>query len=404
MPTKTTNYNLIKPEQDEFYDIAVPNANMDKIDGALKTLQDAINTGVNEQEIAVIRGELAAHMADEVKHISAAQRTAWNAKLNASDLKDASTTQKGIVQLNNTVTSTSTVQAATANAVKTAYDRAESAFQSASSGKLVVRDAITGKGGTVAGGNAPSFQQLADGVNDLASKNDIGEITNIIAPFNTAIMGSGISYAGWAYTSDGFRYGLVPIYGSTVNLRKFNGAGTMVSNIVIPDLLHATFLWVNFKKDYIVIAKHDGATGNGNRTFSIRFYSYNLVLLGESLYYKPAGNPSNQNPIACSDEKDSALVGYVYGSESNNYGIRAINASGTVTQTVVSGFERPFTSGLWQLRDNLFHYSYNDSYGGLTYAALYRYNKRTGTWIYGSTGYNDHMGSITSIYRAFTLV
>lgn len=55
---------------------------------------------------------------------------------------DASTTLKGIVQLNNSVTSTSTAQAATANAVKTAMDRANEAFQSADSGKLAISSAI----------------------------------------------------------------------------------------------------------------------------------------------------------------------------------------------------------------------------------------------------------------------
>jgi phage-related tail fiber protein len=38
-------------------------------------------------------------------------------------LKDASTDQKGIVQLNNTLTSTSTTEAATANTVKLLNDR-----------------------------------------------------------------------------------------------------------------------------------------------------------------------------------------------------------------------------------------------------------------------------------------
>ena len=46
------------------------------------------------------------------------------AQLSVSTPPDASTTRKGIVQLNDTVTSTSTTQAATANAVKQAYDEA----------------------------------------------------------------------------------------------------------------------------------------------------------------------------------------------------------------------------------------------------------------------------------------
>lgn len=49
------------------------------------------------------------------------------------NLPNASTSAKGIVQLNNTVTSTSTTEAATANAVKTAYDKAASAASDAAS-------------------------------------------------------------------------------------------------------------------------------------------------------------------------------------------------------------------------------------------------------------------------------
>lgn len=41
MSTKTTNYDLTKPGIDEAYDIAIPNANMDTIDAALKANHDA---------------------------------------------------------------------------------------------------------------------------------------------------------------------------------------------------------------------------------------------------------------------------------------------------------------------------------------------------------------------------
>lgn len=49
----------------------------------------------------------------------------------------ASTSKAGIVQLNNTVTSTSTTQAATANAVKIAYDKAISALNALPVGSLI---------------------------------------------------------------------------------------------------------------------------------------------------------------------------------------------------------------------------------------------------------------------------
>ena len=57
----------------------------------------------------------------------------------------ASTTASGVVQLNNTVTSTSTTQAATANAVKTAYDAAQ-----AVSPVLAFLDSLTFNGSTTA--------------------------------------------------------------------------------------------------------------------------------------------------------------------------------------------------------------------------------------------------------------
>ncbi|WP_252216116.1 tail fiber protein [Clostridium sp. VAP41] len=68
-------------------------------------------------------------------------------KVDNIKIADGTTTQKGIVQLNNTTNSTSITQAATANAVRLAMERANSAFQSASDGK----NAIAGKVGNVTG-------------------------------------------------------------------------------------------------------------------------------------------------------------------------------------------------------------------------------------------------------------
>ena len=68
----------------------------------------------------------------------AAQSSADAAMTKASTLATASA--PGIVQLNNTVTSTSTTQASTANAVKTAYDKAVSA-ETTANGKTTMAEA-----------------------------------------------------------------------------------------------------------------------------------------------------------------------------------------------------------------------------------------------------------------------
>lgn len=85
MSLLTTIYKFIKPElTDSPPDITVMNENWDALDAELKRQDDA-------------------HLAHKAE--------------------DASTTTKGHAQLNDTVTSTSTTEAATANAVKTAYDK-----------------------------------------------------------------------------------------------------------------------------------------------------------------------------------------------------------------------------------------------------------------------------------------
>ena len=67
---QTTNYGLNKPGGSDYARIDVLNANMDAVDAALKDLEESKAEGA----------ALAAHEADQVKHVSAAERTAWNAK------------------------------------------------------------------------------------------------------------------------------------------------------------------------------------------------------------------------------------------------------------------------------------------------------------------------------------
>ena len=67
---QTTNYGLNKPGGSDYARIDALNANMDAVDAALKDLEDGKAEGA----------ALAAHEADQVKHVSAAERAAWNAK------------------------------------------------------------------------------------------------------------------------------------------------------------------------------------------------------------------------------------------------------------------------------------------------------------------------------------
>lgn len=66
-------------------------------------------------------------------------------------IADASTTTKGAVQLNNNINSTSTTEAATANAAKTAYDRGSQGITDAAAAAATANAALPKAGGTMTG-------------------------------------------------------------------------------------------------------------------------------------------------------------------------------------------------------------------------------------------------------------
>lgn len=79
----------------------------------------------------------------------------------------ATTLKVGHVQLSDAVTSTEVTKAATSNAVRKAYNRAEEAFQSASDGKTAVASAVTAKG--VAASSSDTFSTLATKIGQIST-------------------------------------------------------------------------------------------------------------------------------------------------------------------------------------------------------------------------------------------
>ena len=108
MPTNTTNFSLIKSGQEEFYNVDVPNRNMDIIDGELKALQEAINSGASEQELADLQLAFETH------------KTA-----------KATVNEVGHVQLSNLINGTSATKAATEKAVSDAISNVKAWGQNA---------------------------------------------------------------------------------------------------------------------------------------------------------------------------------------------------------------------------------------------------------------------------------
>lgn len=105
---QTTHYSLKKPEENDYADIAALSEDMDiidttmygKIDATEKGQADGVATLGSDGKIpagqipataydpagsaAAVQGNLNTHIADAVKHITAQERTAWNAKADAA--------------------------------------------------------------------------------------------------------------------------------------------------------------------------------------------------------------------------------------------------------------------------------------------------------------------------------
>lgn len=102
----------------------------------------------------------------------------------ANDLPKASTSGQGIVQLTDSVSSTSTTLAATASAIKTVMDRANEAFTQAGDGKSSIATAVTAKG--VSASPADTFATLAEKIGQISTgaKFASGNLGNaVLGPF-----------------------------------------------------------------------------------------------------------------------------------------------------------------------------------------------------------------------------
>lgn len=134
---QTTNYALKKIElADSPPDITVINPNWDSIDVELKRLSNAIEGSVTEQDLIAIENKIGA-LPDLTTNAKANLVVAINElrqSITTHSAEDASTLKKGHVQLSDATNSTSTILAATANAVKKVWDMAAAKYSKPTGG------------------------------------------------------------------------------------------------------------------------------------------------------------------------------------------------------------------------------------------------------------------------------
>ena len=161
MSSKTTNLNLTKPSEDEFYDINVQNENMDIIDREINGLKQPayeVSTAMSDlhsgEMITVAFGKIANAVSTLISHITS----------------KATSSVLGHVKLSDSTSSTSASTAgvaATPKAVKAAYDLANSNTE-----KLGTTD-ISGIGdGTVTGAIVNNKEVIEDVTQSLTNVNN----------------------------------------------------------------------------------------------------------------------------------------------------------------------------------------------------------------------------------------
>lgn len=147
MPNYTTNYKLKKPLGNENYNIEDFNTNMDILDTKIKEVETKTdNIKVPVRSVNTKTGDIVLSASD-IK------------MTDGTTLENAITSKADTFNKSDSVSLDSSTTIATSKAVKIAMDKANSAFQSASNGKELIANAITGMG--VSASTTETFNNLA---------------------------------------------------------------------------------------------------------------------------------------------------------------------------------------------------------------------------------------------------
>ena len=148
---QTQNYNLNKPDRTDYAKIEALNVNADIIDAKLRELEDNGDLTGIQQSISDIDNKVTMHLEEiasttKLGHVKIGQglTISEDGTLNAEAqaVPNASTTVAGITKLNDSITSTSTTESATPNAVKKVNDTKLNKAGDTMTGDLVIHKGI----------------------------------------------------------------------------------------------------------------------------------------------------------------------------------------------------------------------------------------------------------------------
>lgn len=259
-------------------------------------------------------------------------------------IDDATTAQKGAVQLTDSTSSTSTTTAATPNSVKSAYDLANGA---------IAKTIVDAKGDIIAATAADTVSRLAVGSNNQVLTADSSTATGL----------------KWASVSAGKNYSLVNSGGTTL---------TGASTITISGISNADSV-------LIVVDQAGYNVGSGSRLAvringdtATNYYQYGTSILGASTWaatnVRPEYGANDWISLALqSSNSSSKNSGYCLIFGGNSAGVKAFTSAGASDAAGGSNNIAYIQGGQWNNSATISSVSVVNSGGNFTSGTVYVY-------------------------------
>ena len=261
MAAETTNYGLTKPTVNESYDITVFNRNADVIDAELAKRAELGEDGkvIAAQlpamdfdpagSAAAVQTALSSHTGDNVRHLTAAERTAWNAKA-AGDHTHTAAQVGAVAKTGDTMTGDLTIKKSALPSLNFGTDGAGTAtiFKNASSS---VEDGLHIKDVDTDGTYAALRLKKIEGLASCLSLNFDGTSYNVYHAGNKptpADIGAAVKYrytatiptGTWTAVSGGGYYKDITVSGITAAMTPCVGV-VQTSDVAASELMVEEF-------------------------------------------------------------------------------------------------------------------------------------------------------------------
>lgn len=267
MSTQTTNLQLIKPDENDYYDISVQNENMDKIDETIHSL----STNVEEVKKSVSDGKTLVANAITGKGISTSKDATFQTMAtNISAIETKPTLQAKTVALS---TSSQTIKA------DSGYDGLSQVTVPAVSGNAVAGDVLSGK----------TFAS-ASGVNQSGTMVNNGAVNQTLAINGTYTIPSGYHNGSGKVTQSITTKGAATYTPGTSNQTISSGQYLTGTQTIKGD---ANLKATNIVKGATIF----GITGTGGRQYVSAATSYWPEEYGQTIYYNYDDVPYSKSTL-----------------------------------------------------------------------------------------------------------